>query len=86
MNDPRSAFIKAACVPLDAAHISGTLESAEAILTAHPEIPAGSIHAAAVVGEKSIEALLRAGAATDGVPFPSGYPEADALLESQRNR
>jgi ankyrin repeat protein len=31
---------------------------------------------------ESVEALLRAGASINGVPFPSGYPAVDALLES----
>jgi ankyrin repeat protein len=35
---------------------------------------------------ESVEALLRAGALVDGVPYPSGYPEVDALLESQGAR
>jgi ankyrin repeat protein len=34
----------------------------------------------------SVEALLRAGASIDGVPYPSGYPEVDALLESHGAR
>jgi hypothetical protein len=39
-NDPLTEFIKAACVPLDSGHASGTLERAEALLAAHPEVAA----------------------------------------------
>ena len=49
--DPLAAFIDAACVPLDASHASGTLERAEAILAAHPDIAATGIHAAAILGD-----------------------------------
>ena len=31
---------------------------------------------------ESVDALLRAGAAVSGVPFPSGYADIDALLQS----
>ena len=50
-DDPLAAFIDAACVPLDSGHSSGTLERAEAILAAHPEIPSSGIHAAAILGD-----------------------------------
>src|SRR3954469_5039906 len=49
--DPVSAFIDAACVPLDSGHASGTLERAEAILAAHPDISSRSIHTAAILGD-----------------------------------
>jgi ankyrin repeat protein len=48
--DPLAAFLDAACVPLDSGHASGTLERAEAILAAHPDIANAGIHAAAVLG------------------------------------
>ena len=50
-DDPRAAFLEAACVPLEAGHGSGTLERAQAILAAHPEIAGGDIHTAAVLGD-----------------------------------
>lgn len=50
--DPVAAFIDAACVPLDASHTSGTLERAEAILAAHPEVAESGIHAAAILGDE----------------------------------
>jgi len=45
------AFIEAACVPLDSGHASGTLDRANEILTAHPEIATNSIHTAAILGD-----------------------------------
>jgi ankyrin repeat protein len=51
MTDPLTAFIDAACVPLESGHATGTLDSAEAILAAHPDIAAGDIHAAAILGD-----------------------------------
>jgi len=44
-------LIGAACVPLDTGHCSGTLEQAEAILAAHPEIASHDIFTAAIVGD-----------------------------------
>jgi ankyrin repeat protein len=49
--DPLHAFIDAASVPLDASHTSGGLESADALLTAHPDLAARDIHAAAILGD-----------------------------------
>ncbi len=49
--DPLAAFIEAACVPLDSGHASGTLERAEAILAAHPQIASDDIHTAAILGD-----------------------------------
>src|SRR5207245_8260113 len=46
-----TAFIEAACVPLDAGHASGTLARAEAILAAHPEVAQSDIHTAAILGD-----------------------------------
>jgi ankyrin repeat protein len=51
LNDPVAGFIAAACVPRDASHASGTLETAEAILAAHPEIAKSNIHTAAILGD-----------------------------------
>ena len=50
-DDALAAFIDAACVPLDTGHASGTLERADAILAAHPEIANSGIHAAAILGD-----------------------------------
>lgn len=48
------AFIEAACVPLDSGHATGTLERANAILAAHPELATSTIHAAAVLGDDAV--------------------------------
>jgi len=49
--DPAAAFIEAASIPLDSGHNSGTLERAQSILAAHPEVANSSIHAAAILGD-----------------------------------
>jgi ankyrin repeat protein len=51
MEDPRVAFMEAACVPLQSGHASGTLERAEALLAANPEIAGSDIHTAAILGD-----------------------------------
>jgi ankyrin repeat protein len=50
-DDPLAAFIDAACVPLDTGHASGTLERANALLSAAPDLPRRSVHAAAILGD-----------------------------------
>lgn len=49
--DREAAFIQAACVPLHGGHTSGTLQEADAILAAHPDVAASSIHTAAILGD-----------------------------------
>lgn len=69
-------FILAACVPRNA-HASGTLEAADAILAAHPEV-AGDIYAAAVLGD--IERVRRLLADDVGRATARGGPNGwDAL-------
>jgi ankyrin repeat protein len=51
IGDPVSAFIDAACAPLDSGHASGTLEQANAMLAEHPDLASRSIHAAAILGD-----------------------------------
>ncbi len=52
IDNPQTAFIKAACVPLDGSwHASGTLEQAREILAAHPEVAGADIFTAAVLGD-----------------------------------
>jgi len=51
LDDPRAAFIEAACVPRHSAHTSGTLELAESILAAHPGVASSDIHATAILGD-----------------------------------
>jgi ankyrin repeat protein len=48
--DPAAAFIEAACVQF-ADHQAGNLEAAQAILAKHPEVAAGSIYTAAILGD-----------------------------------
>jgi Ankyrin repeats (3 copies)/Ankyrin repeats (many copies) len=52
-SDPVAAFIQAACVPLDRAHVAGTLAEADAILAAHPSVAASDIHTAAILGDEA---------------------------------
>lgn len=51
VSNPVAAFIEAACVPRDAMHSSGTLERAEAILVAHPDVASSDIYTAAILGD-----------------------------------
>ncbi|MGB9464144.1 MAG: ankyrin repeat domain-containing protein [Candidatus Acidiferrum sp.] len=51
VSNPAEAFIEAACVPRDGSHGSGTLERAEAILAAHPEVAGSDIYTAAILGD-----------------------------------
>jgi ankyrin repeat protein len=55
----RDEFIIAAVVPR-AAHASGTLDAAEAILAAHPEVARGDLYAASVLGDSDELASLLA--------------------------
>jgi ankyrin repeat protein len=48
---PVAAFIEAACVPRDTWHSSGTLERAEAILAAHPEVASSDIYTSTILGD-----------------------------------
>src|SRR5438477_7144607 len=48
---PVPAFIQAACVPLDAGHASGTLDQAESIRAAHPDVASIGIYTAAILGD-----------------------------------
>lgn len=53
MSDPVDDFLVVACVPLDRAHASGTIDRAEAIRAVHPDLPSRDLYAAAVLGEDS---------------------------------
>jgi ankyrin repeat protein len=76
--DLESAFIRAACVPRDRGHKSGTLEQANALLAAHPDLTTRSIHAAAVLGDG--ETVRRFVAADPGSATAKGGPYGwDAL-------
>jgi len=77
VSDPVAKFLAAASVPRDW-HASGTLERADAILRAHPEVASANVYAAAVLGDApGVKRWLKrdAGAATaKGGPY-----EWDAL-------
>src|SRR6202022_2911657 len=51
MLDPVTAFIEAACVPLDSGHASGTLDQAQSILAEHPGVAGSNIYTAAILGD-----------------------------------
>ncbi|HEX5724697.1 MAG TPA: ankyrin repeat domain-containing protein [Longimicrobiaceae bacterium] len=72
-DDPRAEFIRAAVVPRDRGHATGTLERAEAILAAHPEIAGSDVHTAAILGDdigvRRFLALDPAGATAKGGPY-----------------
>ena len=58
LDDPTSAFIKAACSPRHG-HRSGTLEEAEQILARYPHVAVSGIYTAAILGdEPTVRAFL----------------------------
>jgi ankyrin repeat protein len=72
--EARAAFIRTACVPVDGSwHASGTLDEAEAILAAHPEVSGSSIHVAAILaddaGVRRLLALDPGAATAPGGPY-----------------
>jgi ankyrin repeat protein len=52
ISDPVTAFIDAACVPLNRGHATGSLDLAEAILAAHPGVASSSVHTGAILGDE----------------------------------
>jgi ankyrin repeat protein len=77
-DDAVAAFLEAACVPLESGHASGTLDQAQAILAAHPEIAGASIYTAAVLGDDA--AVRRFVAADPATVTAKGGPrDWDAL-------
>jgi ankyrin repeat protein len=72
-SNPHDDFIRAACVPRDAMHVSGTIDGADAILAAHPEVAGASIHAAAILGDddrvRRFIAVAPANATATGGPY-----------------
>ncbi len=79
LDDPVAAFLRAAVVPRDDSHVSGTLEEAEAILARYPEVARANIGAAALLAD---EATVRGFLARDSANAnsPGGPYEWDALL------
>lgn len=84
-DDPRVAFIEAACVPRDRAHASGTLEGAKAILAVHPEIASATIHTAAILGDDAAVGRLleRDPAAATAKAGPRGWDPLTYLCFSR---
>jgi ankyrin repeat protein len=68
-----AAFIKAACVPLDASHSSGTLERAESIRASHPEVATTDIHTAAILGDDVVVRRFIAADAANATAKASPY-------------
>ena len=81
MPDAITEFIKAACVPRQGSHASGTLQEAERIRAGSPEIETANSFWTERRTPDSVLALLEAGASMKGVPYPSGYDAVDALLK-----
>ena len=78
IDDPVQAFIRAACVPRENSHASGTLEEAEMILARYPDVARAIVHTAAI---RADEAGVRQFLARDaGSATAKGGPyEWDAL-------
>jgi ankyrin repeat protein len=75
LDDPVAAFIRAACVPRDDSHSSGTLEEAELILLRHPHVARANIHTAAIrADEEAVRNFLASDAASATSTFgPHGW-------------
>ncbi|HWE83621.1 MAG TPA: ankyrin repeat domain-containing protein [Terracidiphilus sp.] len=72
VGDPVDAFLRAALVPRGTAHVSGTLEEAEAIRARYPQVERANLYTAAVLGDDAAvqAALEHADAATrKGGPY-----------------
>jgi ankyrin repeat protein len=64
LDDPIAAFIRAACVPRNDSHSSGTLEEAELILARYPHVARANIHTAAIrADEEAVRNFLAGDAA-----------------------
>jgi ankyrin repeat protein len=65
LDDPVAAFIRAACVPRNDSHSSGTLEEAELILARYPHVARVNIHTAAIrADEEAVWNFLASNAAS----------------------
>jgi ankyrin repeat protein len=73
-----STFIKAACVPRDSGHASGTLDEAEKIRAAQPDLSSANIYSAAVLGDaEAIRRFIRGDRSS--ATAPGGPYHWDAL-------
>lgn len=78
LEDPLTAFVEAACVPLESSHSSGTLDRAEAILRAHPEVAEKDIYVASILGnDVAVDRFLRQ--AAEDATATGGLYDWDAL-------
>jgi ankyrin repeat protein len=72
LDDPITAFIRAACVPRNDSHASGTLDEAEMILAREPRVARANIYTAAILadeaGVREFLARDRASATAKGGP------------------
>ncbi len=75
---PVAEFIRAAVVPRTASHASGSIEAAEAIRRAHPEVATHSIHTAAILGDAAGVARFLASDPADATAAGGPY-QWDAL-------
>jgi ankyrin repeat protein len=78
LDDPVAAFIRAACVPRNDAHISGTLEEAELILARYPQVGRANIYTAAIRADEAAVRSFLAGDAASATKTGGPY-EWDAL-------
>ena len=83
--DQLAEFIRAACVPLDGNHGSGTLLAAEAILAEHPEVAGSSLYAAAILGDAAgvRRHLAETPASATGKGGPHGWDALTCLCFSK---
>src|SRR4029453_14757231 len=81
----RTAFIEAAGVPRDASHRSGTLEAANRILAAHPELSTSDVHTAAILGNDAAVRgfVARAAGAATTISAPYGWDPLTPLCFSR---
>jgi ankyrin repeat protein len=69
LDDPIAAFIRAACVPRDDSHVSGTVEEAELILRRYPKVARANIYTAVILAdEAAVRDFLQRDIASASVP------------------
>ncbi len=73
LDDPVAAFIRAACVPRNDSHISGTLEEAELILARFPHVAQANIYTAAIRADEAAVRDFLAGDAASATSTGGPY-------------
>jgi hypothetical protein len=73
LDDPVAAFIRAAFVPRNDAHISGTLEEAELILAQYPQVAHANVYTAAIRADEAAVRSFLAGDATSATKTGGPY-------------